>query len=125
MRYLSRRFYSPHLSFSFLLAGRVLLIFLFLGFVLQGTWSIGRALLSLIGLIACVMVAVGFKAKWSATFLVLTLSIFNVAVNNWWSVHSAHPARDFLKCVLFLRYLPKDVSMRLYARWYLYFDAPC
>lgn len=125
MRYLSRRFYHPHLPFSFLLAGRVLLIFLFLGFVLQGTWSIARAFLSLVGLIACVMVAVGFKAKWSASFLVLTLSVFNVAVNNWWSVHSAHPARDFLKCVLFLGYLPKDVSMRLYARWYLCFDAPC
>jgi len=81
----------------FLLAGRVLLIFLFLGFIFQGTWSIGRAFLSLVGLVACVMVAVGFKAKWSASFLVIILSIFNVAVNNWWSVHSAHPARDFLK----------------------------
>jgi len=81
----------------FLLAGRVLLIFLFLGFIFQGKWSIGRAFLSLFGLVACVMVAVGFKAKWSASFLVITLSVFNVAVNNWWSVHSAHPARDFLK----------------------------
>src|SRR6266702_3504117 len=87
---------------SFLLAGRVLLIFLFLGFIFQGKWSIGRAFLSLFGLVACVMVAVGFKAKWSASILVITLSIFNVAVNNWWSVHSAHPARDFLKCVIFL-----------------------
>ena len=82
---------------SFLLAGRILLIFLFLGFIIQGKWSIGRALVSLIGLVACVMVAVGFKAKWSASFLVILLSIFNVAVNNWWSVNSAHPARDFLK----------------------------
>ncbi|KAN0111770.1 SURF4 family domain containing protein [Russula decolorans] len=81
----------------FLLAGRVLLIFLFLGFILQGEWSIGRAFLSLFGFIACIMVAVGFKAKWSAAFLVITLSVFNVAVNNWWSVHSAHPTRDFLK----------------------------
>jgi len=81
----------------FLLAGRVLLIFLFLGFIFQGKWSIGRAFLSLFGLVACVMVAVGFKAKWSASILVITLSIFNVAANNWWSVHSAHPARDFLK----------------------------
>jgi uncharacterized membrane protein YphA (DoxX/SURF4 family) len=84
-------------AFSFLLAGRVLLIFLFLGFILQGEWSIGRAFLSLFGFIACIMVAVGFKAKWSAAFLVITLSVFNVAVNNWWSVHSAHPTRDFLK----------------------------
>ena len=88
-------------AFSFLLAGRVLLIFLFLGFIFQGKWSIGRAFLSLFGFIACIMVAVGFKAKWSAAFLVITLSVFNVAVNNWWSVHSAHPTRDFLKCVLF------------------------
>jgi len=43
------------------------------------------------------MVAVGFKAKSSALFLVLLLSLFNVVVNNWWSVHAAHPQRDFLK----------------------------
>ncbi|KAF8999098.1 SURF4 family-domain-containing protein [Cyathus striatus] len=81
----------------FLLAGRVLLIFLFLGFILQGEWSITRVFVSVVGLVACVMVAVGFKAKWSAAFLVLVLSVFNVFANNWWSVHSAHPQRDFLK----------------------------
>lgn len=81
----------------FQLAGRVLLIFLFLGFMLQGKWSFTRFLFSLIGLAACGMVAVGFKAKWSAAFLVVILSVFNVFVNNWWSVHSAHPQRDFLK----------------------------
>ena len=52
---------------------------------------------SIIGLAACVMVAVGFKAKWSAAFLVLVLSVFNVFANNWWSVQSGHPQRDFLK----------------------------
>jgi uncharacterized membrane protein YphA (DoxX/SURF4 family) len=81
----------------FLLAGRVLLIFLFLGFIIQGEWSIARVFVSIVGLGACVMVAVGFKAKWSAAFLVLVLSVFNVFANNWWSVHSAHPQRDFLK----------------------------
>ncbi|KAF8136953.1 SURF4 family-domain-containing protein, partial [Boletus edulis] len=81
----------------FLLAGRVLLIFLFLGFMLQGKWSVGRVVVSLFGLAACTMVAVGFKAKWSATFLVIVLSVFNVFANNWWSVHGAHPQRDFLK----------------------------
>jgi len=81
----------------FLLAGRVLLIFLFLGFVLQGKWSVARVFVTLFGLAACTMVAVGFKAKWSATFLVIVLSIFNVFANNWWSVHNAHPQRDFLK----------------------------
>ena len=84
---------------SFLLAGRVLLIFLFIGFAFRGEWSIGRFFVSLVGLAACTMVAIGFKAKWSAAFLVLVLSIFNVFINNWWSVHSAHPQRDFLKYV--------------------------
>ncbi|KAG9127804.1 hypothetical protein FRC07_008996 [Ceratobasidium sp. 392] len=81
----------------FQLAGRVLLIFLFIGFVLNGEWSIARAFVSVVGLAACGMVAVGFKAKWSAAFLVILLSVFNVFINNWWSVHSAHPQRDFLK----------------------------
>lgn len=85
---------------SFQLAGRVLLIFLFVGFILQGEWSISRVFVSIVGLAACIMVAIGFKAKWSAAFLVLLLSVFNVFVNNWWAVHSAHPQRDFLKCVL-------------------------
>lgn len=64
---------------------------------MQGTWSIARVFVSILGLGACGMVAVGFKARWSAIFLVLVLSVFNVFVNNWWSVHSAHPTRDFLK----------------------------
>jgi uncharacterized membrane protein YphA (DoxX/SURF4 family) len=68
------------------LAGRVLLVFLFVGFVFAGEWSIWRVLVSLFGFIACVMVVVGFKAKFSAVMLVLILSIFNLLVNNWWTV---------------------------------------
>lgn len=68
------------------LAGRVLLIFLFVGFVFAGEWSVWRVLVSLFGFVACVMVVVGFKAKFSAVLLVLILSIFNVLVNNWWTV---------------------------------------
>lgn len=56
-----------------------------------------RVFVSVIGFAACVMVAIGFKAKWSAAFLVVVLSVFNVFANNWWAVHSAHPQRDFLK----------------------------
>lgn len=70
----------------FQFAGRVLLIFLFVGFVFSGSWSIGRVIVSIVGLIACVMVVVGFKAKWSATLLVVILSVFNVLVNNFWTV---------------------------------------
>ena len=59
--------------------------------------TIARALVSLIGLAACIMVAVGYKAKLSALFLVVFLSIINLFMNNFWSVHSAHPQRDFLR----------------------------
>ncbi|ODN79666.1 hypothetical protein, variant [Cryptococcus amylolentus CBS 6039] len=88
----------------FQLAGRVLLIFLFIGFIFQGNWSLARVIVSIVGLGACIMVAVGFKAKWSASFLVALLSIFNVFINNWWSVHSAHPQRDFLKYDLWVAF---------------------
>lgn len=72
----------------FQLAGRVLLIFLFVGFVFSGTWSIWRVMVAGLGAIACVMVVVGFKAKISATMLVAILSVFNFAVNNFWAVSS-------------------------------------
>ncbi|KDN63264.1 putative SURF4 family protein [Colletotrichum sublineola] len=87
----------------FQLAGRVLLIFLFVGFIFSGEWSIWRIITSIIGFVACVMVVVGFKAKFSATLLVLILSIFNVLVNNFWTVsfcailHEHHPHKDFAK----------------------------
>ena len=62
----------------FQLAGRVLLIFLFVGFVFSGDWSFGRVLVSIFGFVACVMVVVGFKAKWSAIMLVVILSEFKI-----------------------------------------------
>ena len=70
----------------FQLAGRILLIFLFVGFVFRGDWNFWRILVSILGFGACVMVVVGFKAKWSAIMLVVILSIFNVLVNNFWTV---------------------------------------
>ncbi|RYC63494.1 hypothetical protein CHU98_g2698 [Xylaria longipes] len=81
----------------FQLAGRVLLIFLFVGFVFSGEWSIWRVVVSAIGFIACVMVVVGFKAKFSATLLVVILSVFNLLVNNFWTLHEHHPHKDFAK----------------------------
>ncbi|KAK3672601.1 ER-derived vesicles protein erv29 [Recurvomyces mirabilis] len=81
----------------FQLAGRVLLIFLFVGFVFAGEWSVGRVIVIVIGAVACVMVAVGFKAKWSAIILVMILSVFNILVNNFWTLHPHHPHKDFAK----------------------------
>ncbi|KMP04170.1 hypothetical protein CIRG_03861 [Coccidioides immitis RMSCC 2394] len=40
---------------------------------------------------ACVMVVVGFKPKWSATIGVVVLSIFNILVNNLWTFHQRRP----------------------------------
>lgn len=57
----------------------MLLIFLFIGFIIQGNWSVARVVVSILGFGACIMVAVGFKARWSASFLVLLLSVFNVS----------------------------------------------
>lgn len=81
----------------FQLAGRVLLVFLFVGFVFSGEWTISRVIVSFVGLVACVMVVVGFKAKWSAVLLVVILSVFNVLINNFWTLHPHHPHRDFAK----------------------------
>jgi uncharacterized membrane protein YphA (DoxX/SURF4 family) len=101
----------------FQLAGRVLLIFLFVGFVFSGQWSLWRIFVSGLGAIACIMVVVGFKAKFSATLLVVILSVFNILVNNFWTVsprlalsclrlpplltaiqlHEHHPHKDFAK----------------------------
>ncbi|CAG7561696.1 uncharacterized protein FIESC28_02615 [Fusarium coffeatum] len=81
----------------FQLAGRVLLIFLFIGFVFSGEWSLWRVIVSSLGGISCVMVVVGFKAKYSATLLVVILSIFNLLVNNFWTLHEHHPHKDFAK----------------------------
>jgi len=79
------------------LAGRVLLIFLFVGFVFAGEWSIWRVCVSMFGFVACIMVVVGFKAKFSAVLLVLILSVFNLFVNNFWTLHPHHPHKDFAK----------------------------
>ncbi|KAK9712594.1 ER-derived vesicles protein erv29 [Basidiobolus ranarum] len=84
-------------STYFQLAGRVLLIFLFLSFVFAGEMTPLRLGVSVISFIACIMVIIGFKAKWSAMFMVLFLSISNVVFNNWWSIHHNHPTRDFVK----------------------------
>lgn len=70
----------------FQFAGRVLLIFLFVGFVFSGSWSIWRVIVCIMGAGACIMVVVGFKAKFSAILLVVILSIFNLLVNNFWTV---------------------------------------
>lgn len=79
------------------LAGRILLVFLCLGFILNGEWSMLRRAILFVGLAACAMIIIGFQARWSATLLVALLCIINLLVNNWWSsAHRSHQ-REFLK----------------------------
>ncbi|ORE10461.1 SURF4-domain-containing protein [Rhizopus microsporus var. microsporus] len=79
------------------LAGRILLVFLCLGFILNGEWSMLRRVILFVGLAACAMIIIGFQARWSATLLVALLCIINLLVNNWWSsAHRSHQ-REFLK----------------------------
>ncbi|KAI8817392.1 SURF4 family-domain-containing protein [Fimicolochytrium jonesii] len=79
------------------LFGRILLVGLFLSFLLAGEFSALRVIVTAFAFVSCVMVVVGFKAKWSAWVLISVLSISNVVLNNWWNLHHNHPQRDFLK----------------------------
>lgn len=112
----------------FQLAGRVLLIFLFIGFVFSGTWSIWRVLVAMLGFIACVMVVVGFKAKFSATMLVVILSIFNLLVNNFWTVSRTSQNELWIYAnkisstnTIPIRTSPSTISFRFYPLSVAYF----
>ncbi|KAI8870109.1 SURF4-domain-containing protein, partial [Ramicandelaber brevisporus] len=84
---------SPYVQ----LAGRVLLILLFITNMFSGEMSFLRLVVGGVGLLACIMVVVGFKAKYSAMFLVLFLSVANVIMNNWWAIDFNPTHRDFVK----------------------------
>lgn len=85
----------------FLLAGRLLLIFLFLGFVFSANWSFMRVLIILVGLAACTSIVVGFKTKIAAGVLTVLLFTYNVFVNQFWRYSSFNANRDFLKYEFF------------------------
>jgi uncharacterized membrane protein YphA (DoxX/SURF4 family) len=75
------------------LAGRVLLVLLFISFTVAGEMSVFRLTMIIIGFAVSVLVVLGFKAKFSALFLVMVLSVGNVLLNNWWSLHHNNPGR--------------------------------
>ncbi|SGZ56915.1 CIC11C00000005005 [Sungouiella intermedia] len=85
----------------FLLAGRLLLIFLFLGFVFSANWSFVRVIVILVGLSACTSIVVGYKTKVAAAVLTLLLFSYNMAVNQFWKYLSYNANRDFLKYEFF------------------------
>jgi ER-derived vesicles protein len=69
------------------LLARILLVALFLGFLAAGESSLARIFVSLVGFVGCVMVVIGFKAKYSAWMLITFLCVSNVLLNNWWALH--------------------------------------
>lgn len=85
----------------FLLAGRLLLVLLFLGFVFSAKLSIGRVLVILVGFAACSSIVVGYKAKFAAFILTVLLFIYNMWVNQFWNFPSGDSNRDFLKYEFF------------------------
>lgn len=85
----------------FLLAGRLLLILLFLGFVFSGTWSLTRLFIILIGFVSCGSIIVGYKTKFAAFVLTVLLFTFNMFVNTFWQYGPHDSQRDFLKYEFF------------------------
>lgn len=81
----------------FLAVGRIFLIFLFSEFIFKEGRAAARLFMSIFGLIACFMVVIGFKAKWSAFFLICMLNIFNLLINNWWDPKITDSEKDLLK----------------------------
>lgn len=78
------------------LAGRVLLVIMFLT-IIRLDFTVVSTIQNIIGGICMLCVAVGFKTKLSALFLVLFLSIANIYMNAFWRVRNHRALHDFLK----------------------------
>lgn len=85
----------------FLLAGRLLLVLLFLGFVFSASWSFTRLVIILSGFVSCGSIIVGYKTKFAAFILTVLLFGYNVFVNQFWQYGSHDSTRDFLKYEFF------------------------
>ncbi|XP_014681437.1 PREDICTED: surfeit locus protein 4-like isoform X2 [Priapulus caudatus] len=78
------------------LAGRVLLVLMFLSLVrLEATAP--QIAQNVLGTALILLVAVGFKTKLTALVLVAWLAAFNVYAHPWWRISASHAVRDFLK----------------------------
>jgi len=78
------------------LAGRLLLVIMFVT-IIRFELTFTSTLQNLIGAICILFVAIGFKTKLSALFLVIFLSIANIYANCFWRVQGHRALHDFLK----------------------------
>jgi uncharacterized membrane protein YphA (DoxX/SURF4 family) len=81
----------------FQLAGRVLMILLFLAYAMNERFTLGTSFGIIVGLISCILVVVGYKARLSAAVLVIILMYRNLTSNQYWNFDSNNPIYDFLK----------------------------
>lgn len=85
----------------YLLAGRLLLVLLFLGFVFSASFSFSRLIVIFVGFIGCGSIVVGYKTKFAAFVLTILLFLHNVFVNQFWNYASHDSTRDFLRYEFF------------------------
>ena len=79
------------------LTSRLLIVCLFLSIVFGGEMDIFRGITSIIGLVCCAGIVLGYQSNASTIILVVIMTLFNMFMNNWWSLHHQHPHRDFMK----------------------------
>ncbi|KAI1707997.1 SURF4 family domain-containing protein [Ditylenchus destructor] len=79
-----------------LLAGRVLLVFMFASLV-HFEMSFLQILELIVGVILMTLISIGYKTKLSALALVIWLFGLNLWLNCWWMVPSDRFYRDFMK----------------------------
>uniref|UniRef100_A0A060T0U8 ARAD1C18414p n=1 Tax=Blastobotrys adeninivorans TaxID=409370 RepID=A0A060T0U8_BLAAD len=79
------------------LAGRILLVFLFVAYMVAKKWTWLSGFFNIMGLGWCLCVVVGYKARLSALFLGLLLLCQNVITNPYWRYSTRNPTRDFLR----------------------------
>lgn len=85
----------------FLLAGRIMLVVLFLTFTMTISWSFMNSLIILIGFLSCVSIAIGYKAKFAAIILTFLLAIHNCWTNHYWTYSYKDTRRDYLRYEFF------------------------
>lgn len=85
----------------FLLAGRIMLIVLFLSFSLSLSFSLWAIPLVLVGFVACASIAIGYKTRLAAALLTLLLTIHNCLTNHYWTYGIKDSRRDYLRYEFF------------------------
>lgn len=79
------------------LAGRVLVVFLFVSYLITKKWTLLNTFTNLLAIVACGLVVVGYKARLSASVLAILLAVQNLISNPYWRYSAQNPARDFLR----------------------------